>query len=112
MGRPVPTPWRGRAVVDTGASMTIISPEIAALLQLDELPPVDLKGFRDSPATKHPTHLVRMTFGPDLSEWHGALVASVPLATKRREEGVLLGRDFLAQHRLVYDGSSGTIELW
>lgn len=74
-----------------------------------------LAGFAKGSNSSKQAPLVYVNFnfsdhGIQLPDWE-KLVAAVPLMKKDNVELALLGRDFLRDHMLVYEGREGRIQL-
>ncbi|MBI5489543.1 MAG: retropepsin-like domain-containing protein [Deltaproteobacteria bacterium] len=96
--------FSGWALIDTGASMTCISPEVTKALGLQTIAVVDCH----TPAgeVKRPVKAVEFEFPGSQIRVTTAQVIEVELAAP----GIvmLVGRDLLAHAALTYDGPTGT----
>ena len=96
-----------RALLDTGASLSCIDSKLAGDLNLpvvDRRPLTGVTGVADA----SPIYLARMHI-PTLGRIVHGTFAGVSL--EGLNLGILLGRDFLAQYRMVYDGPIGSVTL-
>lgn len=110
-GRAIPAPVVGTALVDTGASVTLIDEHVFHALKPTVHAYTDFKGYRDEAPIPSPVFHARLTFpGSALPPWEHTMSAA-PLARKSSQQIVLLGRDFLREYRFVYDGQQGVITL-
>lgn len=95
------------ALIDTGASGTCISPEVAKVLELQPLRQIEMAGVHG--VKKSNVYAINFTFpgsGIVLADWN---VSEVNL--QNRPFHMLLGRDVLRYFLLVYDGNTGEIGL-
>lgn len=99
------TTW---ALVDTGASESCIDCDLAVKLGL---PIVDTMQISGSNGTfQHDVYLAQINiFGLEFSQF--GRFAGVKLSTGQQPHGVLLGRTFLDNVLLIYDGIRGQITL-
>ena len=102
-----PDPVDGMALIDTGASQTLIHERVIEQLGIPPMGLQRLRTFLGEPVALS-THFVSLQLG-DEKPWEGVVVAA-PLAVKRPETIVLVGRDLLRSARFVYDGQ-GTIRI-
>ena len=108
-GQPPDLPGkRIKALVDTGAGGDCIDDELARRLRL----PVSEEGEISGVGGRHRTviYLARL-YVPALDRLLFQQFTGVKLAEGRQLQQVILGRTFLRQYRLVYDGASGQVEL-
>lgn len=106
-GKPASDPVDAMAMIDTGASITAIDAVLAqkiGLVQTGSAPIVGVTGEMDQPVYAAQLMLEKPSVA--LDPWK--MVGS-PLNGQGFD--VLLGRDFLEQLTLVYDGSSGNFTL-
>lgn len=96
-----------RGLLDTGASLSCIDVEMADALGL---PVVDRRLLTSVTGVTegNPVYLARMHI-PTLDRVVHGTFAGVSLGSLNL--AVLLGRDFLARYRMVYDGPSGSVTL-
>jgi gag-polyprotein putative aspartyl protease len=107
-GKTLHPPQTVIAVIDTGASVSLIRPEVAATCGLRKTGPatVSVVGTTIEAAE----HSASISFvDHELKGFDSLRVISSPLP---RQEGVacLIGRDILERWRLYYDGTTG--EMW
>lgn len=101
-------PFRTEALIDTGASTTGISPEVAKSLNLHPIQQVNVIGAHG--IEKSNVYVVNFTFpgsGIVLKDW----MVSETKGLSGRPFQMLLGRDVLKNFLFVYDGASGEIGL-
>jgi hypothetical protein len=105
-GHPLHGPLEVEALVDTGSGRSIIQRELPRSLALAPVGSVqiDTPSTADLPAFEY---WVRLWFDSAASVEVKVLQAPLPVARIR----ALLGRDVLAQGRLVYDGVRGEFSL-
>lgn len=97
-----------RALIDTGAGGDCIDDDLAQSLRL----PVTDEGEISGVGGKHHAfvYLARM-WVPSLGRLLFQPFTGVRLSQGEQWHRVILGRSFLRQHRLSYDGGSGQVEL-
>jgi predicted aspartyl protease len=106
--RPVPGVTGLHALVDTGATESCIDTLLAANLKL---PVVDrrsvsgIHGAKEVDMYLAQVHIVTLRY-----TIHGAF-AGVDLRAGGQLHSALIGRTFLRQFRMVYDGTTGDVEL-
>ncbi|HEY1781175.1 MAG TPA: hypothetical protein VGG79_12250 [Roseiarcus sp.] len=108
-GEPPDLPLKAaRALIDTGASSDCIDDDLARSLRL----PVTDEGEISGVGGKHLAfiYLARMWI-PSLGRLLFQPFTGVRLSQGGQWHRVILGRSFLRQHRLTYDGDSGAVEL-
>jgi hypothetical protein len=117
-GLALPQPVSGWGLVDTGAAITMVRPDVAQGLRACPAPALALKGLHPAkpwetvPAETVPArYLVVEVVG--LSGGFTVIAGELPFgdALPGEEIVALLGRDVLAQLRLVYDGPAGMLVL-
>lgn len=104
-----PAPVQGMALIDTGASQTLIH---SAVIEKLDIPPMGvqrLRTFLRGDAVALSTHFVSLQIGDEKS-WEG-VVCAAPLAVQRSETIALIGRDLLREAAFSYDGSAGRITI-
>ena len=106
-GRPVPPPVSGVALVDTGASRTVV--DAAAVRQLG-VSPIGVAEF-NTPAgvSQHPVFPARLEFPALGSGIEFSSIGGVDLTRQTLPDGggqfiCLIGRDILRQAVLIYNG--------
>jgi hypothetical protein len=107
-GLPVPPPQRGFALIDTGASITAVDEEVVASLGIQPIGQMKLSTPRQSmPAWLYAARLTCcVTTRPVLE------VLDIVGCTLQPQGFIaLLGRNFLSQVVLVYDGPAGLFTL-
>ena len=97
-----PPPVEGMALVDTGASQTLVDERIVEQLSIPPMGTQRLRTFLSGDPVTLSTHFLRLELGNE-RPWEGIVVAA-PLAVHRKETIVLVGRDLLRHARFVYDG--------
>lgn len=101
--------WPINALIDTGASVTIINPEIAKTCKLRWTGSATIVAVGGM-SGEFPEHAAALSFpGTDLPNFDVVRVVACPLL--RRNFSCLIGRDILRKFRLVYDGRIGEIEI-
>jgi predicted aspartyl protease len=106
-GKTVPDAVSAMAMIDTGASITAIDQDLAqslGLVQTGVAPIAGVTGVQNQPIYAANLGLARPSVALDPWKMIGS-----PLKIQNFQ--VLLGRDFLEQLTLVYDGSSGNFTL-
>lgn len=101
---------RVHGLIDTGASLTVINPQIATtckLLQTDWNRITTVGGTAGS----FPAYAAAISFpGTDLPAFHVVRVVACPII-EQRFFSCLIGRDILRKWRLIYDGPNGEVEI-
>jgi TIR domain/Retroviral aspartyl protease len=99
-----------KALIDTGAALTIINPQIAAtckLLQTDW----SMINSVGGQAGEYPAHAAAISFpGTALPSFDVIRVVACPII-KQPFFSCLIGRDILRKWLLVYDGPNGELEI-
>lgn len=99
-----------KALIDTGAALTIINPQIAAsckLLQTDWSMINSVGGL----AGEYPAHAAAISFpGTNLPSFDVVRVVACPII-KQPFFSCLIGRDILRKWLLTYDGPNGELEI-
>jgi hypothetical protein len=107
-GLTVPNPVPGSALIDTGASSTCIDDAVAQQLQL--LSAIDVVNMTSASHASTPQNIY-----PVLIEVAGGIRINVPRAVgaSLAPQGIvaLIGRDFLQNCTLFYNGPTGSIAL-
>lgn len=101
---------RVHGLIDTGASLTVINPQIATtckLLQTDWNRITTVGGTAGS----FPAYAAAISFpGTDLPAFDIVRVVACPII-EQRFFSCLIGRDILRKWRLIYDGPNGEVEI-
>jgi len=106
VGLAFPPPFGISAVIDTGASLTVVNPEVAATCKLRATGFVTVASVEKF--GKYPQHAARIRFpGSNLREFDGIPVVACKIA--KQPYACLIGRDILRNWRLTYDGARGTV---
>jgi len=101
--------WRINALVDTGASLTIINPEIAKTCKLRWTGRAKIVAVGGM-SGEFPEHAAAISFpGTELPSFDAIRVVACPII--RRPFSCLIGRDVLQKFKFVYDGRTGEVEL-
>jgi hypothetical protein len=99
-----------RALIDTGAALTIINPQIASTCKLrwTDWNKINSVGGESG---LYPAHAAAISFpGTDLPGFDVIRVVACPIV-KQPFFSCLIGRDILRKWLLVYDGRSGDVEI-
>jgi predicted aspartyl protease len=98
------------ALIDTGASLTVINPQIAStckLLQTDWNSITAVGGM----AGRFPAYAAAISFpGTNLPSIGAIRVVACPII-KQPYFSCLIGRDILRKWKLIYDGPNGELEI-
>jgi hypothetical protein len=106
VGLAFPAPFGINAVIDTGASLTVVNPEVAATCKLRATGFVTVASVEKF--GKYPQHAARFRFpGSNLREFDGIPVVACKIS--KQPYACLIGRDILRYWRLTYDGARGTV---
>ena len=97
-----------QALLDTGATESCIDAMLAAHLGLPVVDQRMIGGVGGS--HKVNVHLAQI-YIPDLNYTINGLFSAVSLRAGGQHHLALIGRTFLQDFRMVYDGSTGTVEL-
>jgi predicted aspartyl protease len=99
-----------RALIDTGASVTIINPQIAETCKLVQTDWVNITTV-GGVTGQFPGYAASLSFpGRDLPALEIVRVVACPII-EQRFFSCLIGRDILRRWRLVYDGLNGEVEV-
>lgn len=99
-----------RALIDTGASLTIINPQIAATCKLRQTGRQKINAVGGA-VGEHPEYAAAISFpGSELPSLDTIRVVACPII-RQPFFSCLIGRDILRQWLLKYDGRSGEIEI-
>ena len=102
--------WPVRALIDTGASVTIINPQIAKTCKLRQTSRARIVAVGGD-AGEFPEHAAAISFaGTDLPSFDAIRVVACPII-RRPFFSCLIGRDILQKFRLTYDGRTGEVEI-
>jgi len=99
-----------KALIDTGAALTIINPQIAASCKLvqTDWSMINSVGGR---AGEYPAHAAAISFpGTELPTFDVIRVVACPII-KQPFFSCLIGRDILRKWLLIYDGPNGVLEI-
>ena len=95
-------------LIDTGAAVTIVNPELAKTYKLHYTGPARIRtaGHLDT----YPEYAAAISFPDrDLQTFEVLRVVACPLASA--EMSCLIGRDILRQWEMVYNGRSGEVSI-
>jgi hypothetical protein len=106
-----PEPVKGKALIDTGASISAIDRNVAERLGLQPINRVPIRACGDAAPFWAPTYLVLFTFAARDLEDRTVAVVGLPLSRKQGDEVALIGRDLLRTARFSYDGPAGGFSL-
>jgi predicted aspartyl protease len=99
-----------KALVDTGASLTIINPEIAATCKLRHTDKNKINAVGGE-AGEYPAHAAAISFpGTVLPSFDVIRVVACPIV-KQPFFSCLIGRDILRKWLFVYDGRKGDVQI-
>ena len=99
-----------RALIDTGASLTIINPQIAATCKLKQTGHQRINAVGGE-AGEYAEHAAAITFpGTELPSLDTARVVACPII-RQPFFSCLIGRDILRKWLFLYDGRSGEVEI-
>lgn len=101
-------PLQIAALVDTGASVTIINPEVARTCDLPSIGKVKISVLGG--INEYLQYAAAISF-PDTSLDTVGPVAVTGIPIGPQSVACLLGRDILKQWRIIYDGETGDIEI-
>jgi len=102
---------KGRALIDTGASISVVDIRVLEGLGLRPINTIPIRGCSDTASLQAPTFMVRFQFASRDLKDRVLVVVGLPLARKTGDEIALLGRDILRTARFVYDGPAGGYSL-
>jgi predicted aspartyl protease len=106
-----PEAVKGKALIDTGASMSVIDLGVVEKLGLQPINRVPLRGCSDAEPLQAPTYMVRFVFAARDLEDKTVVAAGLPLSRKQGDQIALIGRDILRAARFSYDGPAGSFTL-
>jgi hypothetical protein len=99
-----------RAVIDTGASLTLINPEIAATCKLTRVGQVTINAVGGE-AGEFPEYAAAISFpGSQLPSLGTTRVVACPII-RQPFFSCLIGRDILRKWLFTYDGRNGEVEI-
>jgi predicted aspartyl protease len=99
-----------RALVDTGASLTVINPEIAATCKLKQTGHQMINAVGGQ-AGEFPAYAAAISFrGTELPSLDASRVVACPII-RQPFFSCLIGRDILRKWLFPYDGRSGKVEI-
>lgn len=99
-----------RALIDTGASLTIINPQIAATCKLKQTGHQKINAVGGE-AGEYPEYAAAIAFPEtELPSLGTARVVACPII-RQPFFSCLIGRDILRKWLLLYDGRSGEVEI-
>lgn len=96
------------ALVDTGAQLSCIDNILAADLKLTIIDRRLISGANGS--AEHPVYMCELNI-PSLGLTHCGDFCGVDLKEGGQQCGVLLGRDFLSQNIMIYNGITGIVAI-
>lgn len=106
VGLAFPPPFGINAVIDTGASLTVVNPEVAATCKLRATGFVTVASVEKF--GRYPQHAARIRFpGSELGEFDGIPVVACKIA--KQPYACLIGRDILRSWRVTYNGGKGSV---
>ena len=97
---------RVEALIDTGAALSCIDERLANSLNLPKMGPANVAGVGGSQELE--LRLVQI-YLPEFERLKYASLVAVKLAEGGQRHEVLLGREFLMDYRMLYDGRSGVV---
>ena len=107
--RTLPPRVRGRGLVDTGTTMSLISEAIADVLSPGVIHSVELRTALGS--TMAPCHAIEFQFaGPEGTQTQP--IALVAARVPDLGEDMVIGLDVLRQFRFEWDGPQDALRLW
>jgi len=109
MGSPIPKAVETVALIDTGASISCISPELANAARLVQRGVVLISGVGAEEQMSAPTYDAGMRFTS-----MNVMIPAIPLVGVKlagQRIGCLIGRDLLSQGILIYHGKPGLFTL-
>jgi predicted aspartyl protease len=99
-----------RALIDTGASLTIINPQIAATCKLKQTGHQKINAVGGE-AGEYPEYAAAISFpGSELPSLDTTRVVACPII-RQPFFSCLIGRDILQKWLLTYNGRSGEVEI-
>jgi predicted aspartyl protease len=111
-GKPVPPPEQGMALLDTGASITMIDEVVLQKLNINSLGKASVVGAAADKASLFNKYPAAFSFpGTNLPEIDYNSVVSNPALQAQQKIVALIGRDILMYGILIYNGVAGAITL-
>jgi hypothetical protein len=102
--------WPVRALIDTGASLTIINPQIAATCKLKQTGRARINAVGGE-AGEYPEYAAAISFPDDgLPAFEAIRVVACPII-RQPFFSCLIGRDILSKWLFIYDGRNGQVEI-
>jgi predicted aspartyl protease len=99
-----------RALIDTGASVTIVNPQIAATCKLRHTGSARIVAVGGEPG-EYREHAAAISFpGTTLAKFDAIRVVACPII-RQPYFSCLIGRDILRKWFLSYDGQNGQVEI-
>ena len=108
MGHPPRVPQTGDALIDTGATLSLIDMSIARALALKQVGQTRFRTVHG--AVEAPVFMALLRFPAGIGP-QTMTVAGAELPRKAGTNIALLGRDLLRRGKLIYDGRAGSVEL-
>jgi len=99
-----------RALIDTGASLTVINPEIAKTCKLKQTGHQMINAVGGQ-AGEYPAYAAALSFpGTELPSLNATRVVACPII-RQPFFSCLIGRDIMRKWLLTYDGRTGDVEI-
>jgi predicted aspartyl protease len=99
-----------KALIDTGASLTVINPEIATTCKLKQTGHQTINAVGGK-AGEFPAYAAAISFpGTELPGLDATRVVACPII-RQPFFSCLIGRDIMRKWRFIYDGRTGEIEI-
>jgi len=99
-----------RALIDTGASLTVINPEIAKTCKLKQTGHQMINAVGGQ-AGEYPAYAAALSFpGTELPSLNSTRVVACPII-RQPFFSCLIGRDIMRKWLLTYDGRTGEVEI-
>jgi predicted aspartyl protease len=110
-GLPIPSPVVGNALIDTGASKTAVDENVCLKLGLKPTSVIKMAHAGGAENRYCYPILIQLLVGISIAPILIPIAASVNLNVGKQPHILLIGRDFLSNIRMVYNGPMGRIEL-